>query len=853
MLDLQTKIYSYFQRNLELKVLFVFDNSLHHEYKNELDSATWEEGYQYVVFQDDWFVTKYKLMNEWQNCKTVLLFVGKHEPTTQEDLLNFPLLGAMKANMVYKVTPYDTFIQQFHLPVSMAMFVQKHIEELQRTKVMRWATPYMNPSLDVNTGMCILLSSFLEQEQLLSIDHILIRIMLLSVDSNTNKRDAFFRKLYHATNRDVLEFINQEFKQLSGQELLQNTINRVDHIVESLKYNAITQQITVVPSDPYGKYKIVNSLVLQRINSLITTALDSSRFHDGFLQLLNVVGGNVRESKLIELYGADAQFHYVSADLCLPIIESMAGQIKEHADSVRQRLIPILSQFKDHKQVAGIGKFVHEVANYYALSNAFRAISLHTPDMYIDTYINSVAPMDMAYRHAVGYFYTAKFENELPTYVENLKQHLDKDYADFTNELNIAWMDCVRQTSAGFGSISIIGRQAEFYQKMVKNCDTKQVVIVSDAFRYELAAELVNNLAAKKHIATLEAMLASMPTETKYTKLTLFPHAALKLDNLEMLVDGVARPSLDSRTQLLNQYKSNAVCVDYATIMQQNQQTNRELFKHPLVYIMHNTVDDAGHSNSAIEFTNACNKAIEELRTLILRLHDYYNVVNIIVTSDHGFLFQDLPIEDYSKHQIAEDTLERKTRYYLSASPAFAHGIAKFPLHAVSPMRSEQNIYVGVPCGTNRLAAPGGGYQFAHGGMALEEVIVPVVICRYQRKNDAKSKVGVSLVSPNLSVVSSNLKIALVQTEAVDTLHQERVITCALYDGENTVTPVIEITLNSTDEELTTSRMFNLTLTLNAVVQSNRLELRVYDKEDLLNPLIRQSVINNTLIERDEF
>ena len=150
-------------------------------------------------------------------------------------------------------------------------------------------------------------------------------------------------------------------------------------------------------------------------------------------------------------------------------------------------------------------------------------------------------------------------------------------------------------------------------------------------------------------------------------------------------------------------------------------------------------------------------KAIEELRTLILRLHDYYNVVNIIVTSDHGFLFQDLPIEDYSKHQIAEDTLERKTRYYLSASPAFAHGIAKFPLHAVSPMRSEQNIYVGVPCGTNRLAAPGGGYQFAHGGMALEEVIVPVVICRYQRKNDAKSKVGVSLVSPNLSVVSSNV------------------------------------------------------------------------------------------------
>jgi hypothetical protein len=102
-------------------------------------------------------------------------------------------------------------------------------------------------------------------------------------------------------------------------------------------------------------------------------------------------------------------------------------------------------------------------------------------------------------------------------------------------------------------------------------------------------------------------------------------------------------------------------------------------------------------------------------------------------------------------------------------------------------------------------------------------------------------------------VVSSNLKFALVQSEAVDTHHQERVITCALYDGDHPVTPIIDIKLNSHDEELTASRMFNINLTLNAVVQANRLELRVYDKEDSLNPLIRQSVINNTLIERDEF
>ena len=168
-------------------------------------------------------------------------------------------------------------------------------------------------------------------------------------------------------------------------------------------------------------------------------------------------------------------------------------------------------------------------------------------------------------------------------------------------------------------------------------------------------------------------------------------------------------------------------------------------------------------------------------------------------------------------------------------------------------MQSDQEIFVGVPCGTNRFATQGGGYQFAHGGTALEEVIVPVVICKYQRTNEAKSKVGVALVSRNLSVISSSLKIALVQSEAVDSTHQERTISCALYDGENVVSNIVELTLKSSDEELTASRMFNNTLTLNAVVQSAHLELRIFDKDDQLNPLIQQTVINNTLIERDEF
>jgi hypothetical protein len=51
--------------------------------------------------------------------------------------------------------------------------------------------------------------------------------------------------------------------------------------------------------------------------------------------------------------------------------------------------------------------------------------------------------------------------------------------------------------------------------------------------------------------------------------------------------------------------------------------------------------------------------------------------------------------------------------------------------------------------------------------------------------------------------------------------------------------------------QLPNDRIFTTVLTLNTKVLDTVLKLKVFDKEDLLNPLIEESVKNNTLIERD--
>ena len=138
------------------------------------------------------------------------------------------------------------------------------------------------------------------------------------------------------------------------------------------------------------------------------------------------------------------------------------------------------------------------------------------------------------------------------------------------------------------------------------------------------------------------------------------------------------------------------------------------------------------------------------------------NVANVLLTADHGFLYNDMKFEEKDKHSIKESAIEKKTRYYLTDSNDGFEDIVKFPLDKVSSIKSTTPLQVAVPIGTNRLAAPG-GYNFAHGGASLQEMIIPVIRSQQKRTNKTE-KVGVALMSHNLNMVSSRLKVQMIQS-----------------------------------------------------------------------------------------
>lgn len=843
----QDRIYSYFERNPQLHVLFIFDRM--EIIQTELNEVKeWADGYVYKVFDGAWFNTKYAIEKTWKDKHVVLLFPEETYPHTEEQMLHFPLLDMLKANMEYKEDDYASFMQQYNLPERFRGFIKKNIAEILSSKIRNILKGHIDSTTFSEDLVCrAFISNYLGDKKLLDWETIIIKMIILDATGEEKKRMDFWLKL--AKNIDANKSVVEKLTKTFGVSYNSNAIQKMKDVAESMKYNSITQLLDVVPGDSYKKYKISNAVVLDQINKIYEWGTHDRQLSNKFIQAMKILAADIKEEEIIRIYGIDANYFYLTEALCLPILkEIVERKLVADPENVNRKMRELTLKLPVDSGIQTIIRFVDLSALFYLQVRGLGTLKLNSPKEYVHKYTTEFYLVDMFYRQTLeAYHKLITQDNPIEDVLNAAKRQLDLEYAKITNLLNLEWLTCVEEKGALFTETGL--RHQEGFYSNESDPSVKQVVIISDALRYEVAMELMQKLAKEKHIASISAYQAMLPTETKFCKPALLPHHSLELVGTDMAVDGMVLTTTDQRTSHLNKYRDESICIRFEEVMNGDLASMRELFKRPLVYIFHDTIDEASHSQNPFNVIGACRTAIDQLSVLIKRLHSTWNVTNVVLTADHGFLYNDMRFEDKDKHSITDSYIEKKTRYYITESTEAIEGIIKFPLEKVSAIKSQTPLYVGVPIGTNRLAATG-GYNFAHGGASLQEMIIPVI--KSQRKKiDKTEKVGVALMSHNLNMVSSRLKFQLIQSEAVTMTVVERKVVCCIYNGDDPVTQEKELTLNSTDALNLNNRVYEVILNLNKSVNTSVLQLRIYDVADRLNPLIREVVKNNTMIEQD--
>ena len=354
-------------------------------------------------------------------------------------------------------------------------------------------------------------------------------------------------------------------------------------------------------------------------------------------------------------------------------------------------------------------------------------------------------------------------------------------------------------------------KQDSFYSRFVKPLlreggrEGRVIVIISDAFRYECAKELHNNLDLdEKCDAKISHMLGVLPSETTLGMASLLPHDEILVGPcLEISVDGMkCGNSMDDRRKILQKSVPRSDCYDFDVLKNAKQAEVREMLQDKeVVYIYQNQIDDRGESKkSENEVFNACQEAIEEIQMLIRRLTGYVSATRFLITADHGFIYKRDKLHEYDKISLDKSQIALANKRYLLSFDAVRNDA--MVSRAMTYLGKLNRLYVTTPMGVDIIKTPGGGQNYVHGGSSLQEMIIPVIkVITYKGKQDTSS-VNVELSYSSNRITDIMVYLDFMQMEAVtDTLKPRKLMAFFVDEAGTKISYDVPIIANSTEND----------------------------------------------------
>ena len=335
-----------------------------------------------------------------------------------------------------------------------------------------------------------------------------------------------------------------------------------------------------------------------------------------------------------------------------------------------------------------------------------------------------------------------------------------------------------------------VRKQNEFFEHWVQpflRKDNKVCVIISDAMRYEIGDELLSLIRQEdRYSAELEPALSMLPSYTQIGMAALLPNKALAIADNEtgtVLVDGQSSQGTANRIKILGQAISQrATACKAEELMAMKGDDCRALVRdHDVIYVYHNRIDATGDKRESEERVfEAVKETLQELIRLIKKLNNA-NLYNFLVTSDHGFIYQNRAIEesDFSGVDAEGDQiLFRDRRFVLGKGLVAASSLHKF---TPEQLGLAGEVEVQIPKSINRLRLKGSGSRFVHGGASLQEVVIPVLKINKKRQSDVTA-VEVDILRGASSVITSGqLAVTMYQAGPVTDKIQLRVLRAGIY------------------------------------------------------------------------
>lgn len=246
-----------------------------------------------------------------------------------------------------------------------------------------------------------------------------------------------------------------------------------------------------------------------------------------------------------------------------------------------------------------------------------------------------------------------------------------------------------------------------------------------DAFRYDLA-KLLAASASSRHVVTVNAVCAQLPTITKIGMAALLPGAgedfrvAVQSGELVPVIKGRGLPALPQRLDYIKEVvgPNRFAAVELAEI---NSAKDLTSLNHVEVLVVRTSeIDQLGESNPGY-LIGMLASAVRDLQRALNCLADA-GFATAVLATDHGFCWFDSAESGDAIQKPPGEWVEVKNRALLGSGQPNSQVVCVEAAHV--GIRGEISRYVAA----RGLATFTKGVRYFHEGLSLQECLLPVVV-----------------------------------------------------------------------------------------------------------------------------
>jgi PglZ domain len=284
--------------------------------------------------------------------------------------------------------------------------------------------------------------------------------------------------------------------------------------------------------------------------------------------------------------------------------------------------------------------------------------------------------------------------------------------------------------------------QTHIYADVVQATGGRTAYFFVDAMRYEMGVELARQLQGAKDLLVRPAV-AALPTITPVGMAALLPGASSSFSmvdqqgKLAASIGSTVMPGLLERIKFLKARVPDAVELTLGKLLSTPlSKVAKSIGDASLIIVRSQEIDFVGEMDADLLARQVMDTIIGNLARAVKKLASA-GVENFVISSDHGHQFSIRKDDDMKTDNPGGETLDIHRRCWIGRGGTTPLGTLRV---TGAELGYDTDLDFVFPTGLGVFKA-GGGLSFHHGGISLQEMVIPVLSLRMPGP-EAKSSRG---------------------------------------------------------------------------------------------------------------